>query len=760
MASETVLNSGDDTKHPSQTHSYVTYNEKRYRIAKEGSAEILELQRPEDSKPSRNGGAQQQSVFYNPIQQYNRDLSVLAIKAFGEDFAAVREARPKRLAKEDKRGKKRKRSQSEEANGDENNATTRSKTYRESMIGNGEAIDPIAVENEITRSRTSDRGEQDSIHTDPKQSNGMQDSDDQRCGTLPRSTPKGPKHITESAARETDPPFRILDALSATGLRALRYAKEIHMVTSVTANDLSTSATASIRLNVQHNKLDQKIVANKSDAIEHMHFAASPQHPLYEVIDLDPYGTAAPFLDAAIQALVDGGMLCVTCTDASIFASTGFPEKTYSQYGGLPLKGPHAHEGGLRLVLHAIATSAARYGFAIEPLLSLSIDFYVRIFVRFRRSAVEVKHLASKTMIVYNCDAGCSAWSIQNFAKTNRKEAKNGDIVYTHTQALAPSGSPLCEHCGFKTHLGGPMWGGPVHNQHFIQRILDMLPTLDKSVYGTIPRIEGMLSLAIDEFVDDTPSVIPKSRPPPIDRPVPPIDPATISHHPFFFLPSVLSGVLHCVSPSDAAVRGALRHLGYRTTKSHTKAGSICTDAPWSVIWEIMREWARQRSPVKEGAIKERTAGWGIMQKDRSKFLLNDAKHTFQKILDNPEIRDFDELEKDMEAALFRVSKMVKASHDQADPGQTPNGHADVQSGGDHKGETNDATKETEVRAVRNEKDATPRIPKIPMETRTSQLKIVFDERLGKEGQGKHMVRYQVNPRADWGPMNRAKGGP
>lgn len=45
----------------------------------------------------------------------------------------------------------------------------------------------------------------------------------------------------------------------------------------------------------------------------------------------------------------------------------------------------------LRLVLHTISTSAARYGRYIQPLLSLSIDFYVRVFVRVYSSANEVK---------------------------------------------------------------------------------------------------------------------------------------------------------------------------------------------------------------------------------------------------------------------------------------------------------------------------------------------------------------------------------
>jgi tRNA (guanine26-N2/guanine27-N2)-dimethyltransferase len=48
----------------------------------------------------------------------------------------------------------------------------------------------------------------------------------------------------------------------------------------------------------------------------------------------------------------------------------------------------------LRLVLNSIATTAAKYGRAVEPLLCLSIDFYVRLFVRVVQSPVQVKFLA------------------------------------------------------------------------------------------------------------------------------------------------------------------------------------------------------------------------------------------------------------------------------------------------------------------------------------------------------------------------------
>lgn len=394
------------------------------------------------------------------------------------------------------------------------------------------------------------------------------------------------------------------------------------MVTSVTANDLSSAATTSIALNVEHNGVSDVVKPVTSDARVHMYNSASSNLPadqrLYHVIDLDPYGTAAPFLDAAVQALSDGGLLCVTCTDAGVFASTGYLEKTYSQYGGLPFKGAQSHEGGLRLILHAVATSAARYGIAIEPLLSLSIDFYARLFIRVKRSPAEVKLLAGKTMIVYNCDGGCGAWTTQFLARTTDKKAKNGDPIYKFSLAQAPSATPHCEHCGFVTHLSGPMWGGPLHNPFYVQKILDILPSLDKTIYGTIPRIEGMLTMARDEGLldesciitesastsDDKPkteSTSTKAESPPsvpelttanqssqtdipsTNTPFPSLPTSTRANHPFFLIPSHLARVIHCTSPSDAAFRGALIHLGYRTSRSHTKPGSIVTDAPFAV---------------------------------------------------------------------------------------------------------------------------------------------------------------------------------
>ena len=59
-------------------------------------------------------------------------------------------------------------------------------------------------------------------------------------------------------------------------------------------------------------------------ALMYQHRAGSQR---VEVVDLDPYGTAAPFVDAALGCVTDGGLLCVTCTDLAVLAGSQYPEK-------------------------------------------------------------------------------------------------------------------------------------------------------------------------------------------------------------------------------------------------------------------------------------------------------------------------------------------------------------------------------------------------------------------------------------------------
>lgn len=678
-------------------NQHILHDGKEYTAVKEGLAYIL-IPASASAVPQTTpkGETQPQSVFYNPIQQFNRDLSVLAIKAYGESiWEKKREDKQEALAK--KAAKKaaqaeRKRKRAEEGSseasrkagklddgqdalsqaGSEPTTNTEVKDIppevTETVEANIEGQDEVPVEEAALNEHETKTREDIEAAAEA----AVVESEGQNEAATGAHPTDGESQTKPKPQQPSGPTFTILDALSATGLRALRYAHEIPFTTSVTANDLLSAATKSIKLNVKHNRLEDKIKPVTGNALGHMYSLVGRDNerdeegkPIsvnkYDVIDLDPYGTAAPFLDAAVQAVKDGGLLCVTCTDAGVWASNSYPEKAYSLYGGLSMKGPHSHEGGLRLILHAIATSAARYGLAIEPLLSLSIDFYGRVFVRVYKSALDVKYLAGKTMIVYNCDSGCGAWTTQMLGRNKISPNKNGKgHFYKHVYALAPTASENCKHCGSKTHLAGPMYAGPIHSPEFIKRILDSLPDVSKETYATTTRIEGMLSMAMEETLSDLEAFQPETIKPGTKSK----DPAAVDRYPFFFMPASLSKVIHCVTPHENALRGALRHAGYRVTRSHAKGGSIKTDAPWDFVWEMMREWVRQKSPIKEGSIREGTPGYKIMGLDKK---------------------------------------------DREDAGE-------------------------------------------------EKPKIVFDEKLGAEVDTKKLVRFQVNPRENWGPMNRAKG--
>ena len=721
---------------PAGTEQLVQHDGRDYKAVKEGMAVIL-------TPPAQNKSEKKDetpSVFYNPIQQFNRDLSVLAIRAYGEHLLALKK----------QRAEKRKRKTAE------NGSKKGTKRKREGEDNGQEQKQPLQ------------QGEK-------RQTNGHAPEGD----TTTRAAENGTVPIPSEShhpEQNTPPSFTILDALSATGLRALRYASEIPFTTCVVANDLSSSAIQSMKTNIEYNELEKKIEPHIGDARAYMYGYVSSSNASnnntgdhagkFDVIDLDPYGTAAPFLDAAVQGVKDGGLLCVTCTDAGVWASNGYPEKSFALYGGTPIKGSHSHEGGLRLILHALATSAAKYGLAVEPLLSLSIDFYARVFVRVHRSPAETKFVAGNMMLVYNCDAGCGAWSTQPLSATKTRLDKKGNPFYHYSFAQGPTAGPFCAHCGVKTHLAGPMWAGPLHNPQFIQKILAMLPGADKDLYQTTDRIEGMLTTALEEDLDIVSSTPDQSSTPDDDITpdvtpdtndqsaiIPRTDPAAREPYPFYLNLSYLSKVLHTSTMPVDAFRGALRHLGYRSTRSHAKPNTIRTDAPWAVIWEIMREWVRQKAPIKDGALSAGSAGKAIMEKGRGAQVAHahadaEGKAEGDAVLASlkAEIlaavqsgRDAGDLVTKVEAALYRSgSRQALGQARQPFSPTTATVSSTTTTANAHASTGNDVG------------------------TGVNNLDVVFDEALGKEASAaftkKRLVRYQVNPRANWGPLNRASG--
>lgn len=77
-----------------------------------------------------------------------------------------------------------------------------------------------------------------------------------------------PKASRSKPNIKTSNKIRILEALSATGLRSIRYAKEvIPAPDEIIANDLMSEAVEMIKKNVKLNGVENIVTPNKADAM-------------------------------------------------------------------------------------------------------------------------------------------------------------------------------------------------------------------------------------------------------------------------------------------------------------------------------------------------------------------------------------------------------------------------------------------------------------------------------------------------------------
>lgn len=244
----------------------------------------------------------------------------------------------------------------------------------------------------------------------------------------------------------------ILEALSATGLRSIRYANEIPGVERIIANDLSKQAIAAIQHNLRHNGVEHLVDVSHADAMQLMYTTAfGPPENRFSVIDLDPYGSPTRFLDGAVQSLADGGLLCVTATDMAVLAG-GTPEACYVKYGSIPVRSKACHEMALRILLRCIESTATRYGRYIRPLVSVSADFYIRLFVRVFSGPAECKRSAARQSMVFQC-TGCDTMTLQPLGvlRPNPTPAQPQQVKYA--TPTGPFVNAACEHCGHRHHV-------------------------------------------------------------------------------------------------------------------------------------------------------------------------------------------------------------------------------------------------------------------------------------------------------------------
>lgn len=469
-----------------------------YTIIKEGDAEILMHAKNE--------------VFYNKTQVNNRDMSIAVLRTF---ISQRKQEHDAKLARRTKAGNK--------------VPDAKAENPGDSVQHNGESKDGSEV---------------------------LKDTSNGELCSIPEEQTK---NLRGKGREELKPP-RVLEALSASGLRALRYAREVEGISQVVALDNDKASVEACRRNIKFNGsvACSKVESHLADARVYM-----LTHPNeFDVVDLDPYGAPSVFLDSAVQSVADGGMLMCTATDMAVLCG-GNGEVCYSKYGSYPLRGKYCHEMALRILLACIESHANRYKRYIVPVLSVQMDFYVRVFVRIYTSASDMKNTPLKLSYVYQC-TGCDSFHLQTVGRT---VSKNNSVRYL--PGFGPAVSQECSDCGKKFNMGGPIWSAPIHDQEWVAAILANVKAM-KECYPAYERISAVLTTVSEELPDI----------------------------PLFLSLHNLCATLKCTSPSAVMFRSAVINAGYRISGTHVNPLGLKTDAPMDVIWDIMRCWVKSH-PVK-----------------------------------------------------------------------------------------------------------------------------------------------------------------
>ena len=222
--------------------------------------------------------------------------------------------------------------------------------------------------------------------------------------------------------------WTVLDGLAASGLRGLRYALEAGVPLQVEWNDWNPVAVRLLEENARLNGLEPRVTRRNLSSLLH--------EKVWHAVDLDPFGSPAPFLDGATRAVRDGGLLGVTATDTTGLAGV-YPNVCRRRYMAEPLHGELGHEVALRILAGIAVRQGARRDVAFRPVLAHATDHYYRVSLRCRRGAARADEALRGVGMLALCDR-CGHRSF--------------------------SAEKACPECGWQVRLAGPLWTGPLQD--------------------------------------------------------------------------------------------------------------------------------------------------------------------------------------------------------------------------------------------------------------------------------------------------------
>ena len=330
----------------------------------------------------------------------------------------------------------------------------------------------------------------------------------------------------------------VCEPLTGCGLRGVRFAVEVEGVRRVFLNDIKPEAARLASFNAELNNVEDRVEVANEDANLFLSRNAAPRKR-FDYVDVDPFGSPVPYLDSAIRALRNGGLLALTATDMAPLCGV-HARACLRKYGGQPLRTEYCHELAVRLLIGCLTMTAAKHAIGVKVLFSHSIDHYVRAYAAVNYGARRADKSIQQMGYILHCFS-CF-----------RREPVSGII------------SPLkhvCPICGARLSVAGPLWLGRIADKNFCSL---MEREAKQRGLRQEKRILKMLSLVTNEA----------------EAPV------------TYYTVDKICDKLNLPIPALKKVIDRIRKAGFQAVPTHFNSRGIRTDAPASVVREIVTKLA------------------------------------------------------------------------------------------------------------------------------------------------------------------------
>nr|WP_209690180.1 tRNA (guanine(10)-N(2))-dimethyltransferase [Methanomicrobium sp. W14] len=312
-----------------------------------------------------------------------------------------------------------------------------------------------------------------------------------------------------------------LDAMSATGSRGVRVSNEcgIH----ATVNDKSPDAIPLLEYNKETYAPDIEVTNCDANVIMH--------ERRFDAVDIDPFGSPAPFLNAAAGCAKK--YLFITATDTAPLCGSHL-KAGMRRYFARPLNNEYHSETGLRILLGYAVREIVKYDRGVEPLFSFAREHFVRLYLKLSYGAGKADKTMENIGFIHQCP------------KCPFRTEEAGLVPKTH----------ICPECGARMTAAGPMWLGPVSSRETIE---SMQEKIKDSELGTEKKIEKLLDTCKNELSTPT-----------------------------FYDYHVLSKFWGVSPVAIETVIQRLKDAGYKASRVHYAGTGLKTDAPLKEIRKVL----------------------------------------------------------------------------------------------------------------------------------------------------------------------------